>query len=63
VPEADIRAAMRGIIIEERVVAEGAAATAVAALLGERAGAKDAQTVAVVLSGANVDAEKLRAII
>ena len=65
VRETDIRAAMRGILIEERIVAEGAAATAVAAVLAGRVGTMDGprQTVAVVLSGANVDAEQLRAVI
>jgi threonine dehydratase len=65
VAEAEVRTAMRSIAIEERVIVEGAAATAVAALLGGRIGktAAGSQTVAVVLSGANVDAEKLREII
>lgn len=64
-PEHDIRAAMRAIAIEERLIVEGAAATAVAAVHAGRVGAKEPlpQTVAVVLSGANVDADKLRAII
>ena len=63
VPEEDIRAAMRGITIEERLVAEGAAAAAVAALLGGHVKPGKTQTTAVVLSGANVDAAQLRAII
>jgi threonine dehydratase len=63
VPEEDIRAAMRGIAIEERLVAEGAAAAAVAALLGGHVKPVKTQTTAIVLSGANVDAAKLRAII
>ncbi len=65
VPESGIRAAMRGVAIEERVLAEGAAATAVAAVLGGHLTANEPvpQTVAVVLSGANIGAEALRAII
>ena len=64
VAEAEIRSAMSSIAIEERVIAEGAAATAVAAVLGGRIGREAAgQTIAVVLSGANVDPAKLREII
>jgi threonine dehydratase len=56
-PEAAIAAAIRVLFEEERVVAEGAGATAVAALLGGLpvAGRK----VAVVVSGSNIDAELL----
>ena len=65
VREDDIRSAIRGILAEERLVVEGAAATAVAAVL--RADAKGvlmtARKIAVVLSGANIDPETLRAII
>jgi threonine dehydratase len=65
VSEDEIRAAMRAIAIEERLIVEGAAATAVAAVYAGRVGTKKPlpQTVAVVLSGANVDPDKLRAII
>jgi threonine dehydratase len=65
VSEAAIRTAMRDVIIEERVLAEGAAAVAVAAVLGGHltAGKGFPETVAVVLSGANVGADQLRAII
>jgi threonine dehydratase len=53
VDEASIARAMRSLILEDRLVAEGAAATAIAALdrldlAGRRVG--------VVLSGRNVDA-------
>jgi threonine dehydratase len=56
-PEAAVADAMRGLFEEERVVAEGAGATAVAALLGGLwvRGRK----VAVVVSGSNVDAALL----
>ena len=64
VPEDEIRAAIRGLAIEERLIAEGAAATAIAAL---RTGAAEprltGQRIAAVLSGANIDPETLRAII
>jgi threonine dehydratase len=64
VSEDEIRAAIQGLAIEERLIAEGAAATAVGAL---RAGRIDAgqpgQRIAIVLSGANIDPETLRGII
>lgn len=62
VAETEIRAAMRGIIERERLVAEGAAAVSVAALLSgriETAGRR----VAIVLSGANVDSDVIREIL
>lgn len=65
VPEDAIRMAIRGIASEERLVAEGAAAAGVAAILGRRfkgvTGGR--QRVAVVLSGANIDPATLRGII
>ena len=53
-PESAVADAIRGLFEEERVIAEGAGATAVAALLAglEVAGRR----VAVVVSGANIDA-------
>jgi threonine dehydratase len=71
VSEEEIRAAIRGVAIEERLIAEGAAATGVAALLARVRGAPQrsgvlsdlGQRVAVVLTGANIDPETLRAII
>jgi threonine dehydratase len=65
VSEDEIRSAIRGMLNEERLVVEGAAATAVAAVLsgGLKGRAPRAQRVAVVLSGANIDPETLRAII
>jgi threonine dehydratase len=55
VPEPDIAAAMRDLILKERLVAEGAAATAVAAIVS---GGLDlsGRHVGVILSGRNVDA-------
>jgi threonine dehydratase len=65
VREDDIRAGIRGMLAEERLVVEGAAAAAVAAVLALRlkAGPGKASRIAVVLSGANIDPETLRAII
>jgi threonine dehydratase len=61
VGEADLRAAMAGLVMHERLIAEGAGAAGVAALL---AGGIDAGTrerrVAIVLSGANVDRDVLQ---
>lgn len=62
VSETEIGAAIRGIATEERLIAEGAAAAAVAAVFSRRLTGHP-QRIAVVLSGANIDPEKLRAII
>ena len=56
-PESAIADAIRGLFEEERVIAEGAGATAVAALLAGLPVAH--RKVAVVVSGANIDAELL----
>ncbi len=60
-PEAAIADAIRGLFEQERVIAEGAGATAVAALLAGLpvAGRK----VAVVVSGSNIDAELLAGVL
>jgi threonine dehydratase len=57
VPEAAIADAIRGLFEEERVIAEGAGATAAAALLSGRPMA--GRRVAVVVSGSNIDAARL----
>jgi len=62
IPEPEIAAAMKGMVAEERLVAEGAAAAAVAAVLSGRAGVAG-RRVAVVLSGGNVDPEKLKTLL
>ena len=62
VTEEQIASAVAKLVAEERVIAEGAAATAVAAVLGGRlpiAGRR----VAVILSGANIDPHTLRRLI
>jgi len=56
--EDTLRRAIRALLAEERLVAEGAAAVGVAALLGGRVEATG-RKVAVVVSGANIDREKL----
>lgn len=62
VSEPALEDAIHGIAREERLIAEGAGATGVAALL--EGGAVDAgQQVAVILSGANIDITTLAAIL
>jgi threonine dehydratase len=58
VEEADLRKALAGILIREHLIAEGAAAAGVAAVTG---GTLDlsGRSVAVVLTGANIDAANL----
>lgn len=62
VDETELRAAMRGIIERERLVAEGAGAAGVAALLAGKIDAAG-RHVAIVLSGANVDSGVIREIL
>ena len=68
VSEDEVRAAIRGVAVEERLIVEGSAATGVAAVLSRGTAGSGSlkalgQRVAVVLTGANIDPEKLRAII
>lgn len=58
VSEQEIRAAIAGLFREERLLAEGAAATGVAAVLFQKIDTRDRPT-AIVLSGANIDPETL----
>jgi threonine dehydratase len=58
VSEAEVAAAIVGLVEQEHLIAEGAGAAAVAALIGRRVGLGD-QHVAAILSGANVDRAKL----
>jgi len=62
VTEDQLRQAIAGIVREERLVAEGAGATAVAALMGPGAQI-EGRRIAVVLSGGNIDPEMLAALI
>jgi threonine dehydratase len=62
VGEADLVAAIRGLLCEEHLVAEGAGATGVAALLAGRVSGKG-RPIAVVISGANIDASRLAGIL
>ena len=60
--EEAIRDAMRGLAIEEKLVTEGAGATAVAALLSGDVGLPSGR-VAVVVSGGNVDPDTLKSVL
>jgi threonine dehydratase len=62
VSEDEITAAIRGVIIREKLVAEGAGAAGVAALLAGKVDARS-HCIAVVLSGGNIDADVLRTLI
>ncbi|HEX2209297.1 MAG TPA: threonine/serine dehydratase [Longimicrobium sp.] len=62
VAEAAVRRTMRRLYMEEGIVAEGSAAVGVAALLEGVVGA-DGGPAAVVLTGSNVDADRLAAIL
>jgi threonine dehydratase len=56
--EADVRTALAGILTREHLIAEGAAAAGVAALLSRKLEV-GRQRVAVILTGANIDAATL----
>jgi threonine dehydratase len=60
-PERAIEAAVRDLAAHEHLIAEGAGATAVAALLDGLG--VSGRRVAVVVSGSNIDAARLAALI
>jgi threonine dehydratase len=62
VSEAELGEAMRGVVREERLVVEGAGAAGVAAVLAGKV-ACAGQTVAIVLSGANIDLPALAGVL
>ena len=62
VSEQDLRTAIRGLLAEDHLVAEGAGAAGVAAVASGRADINGRRT-AVVLSGANIDLAKLMSVI
>jgi threonine dehydratase len=59
VTEDDIAGAMRLLLTEAKLVAEGAGAAAIAALLAGRAQAARGARVAAIVSGGNVDTDRL----
>ncbi len=62
VGEPELREAIRGLVRYEHLVAEGAGAVGVAAVAAGRVPAR-ARTTAVIVSGANIDIDKLAGII
>ena len=62
VSEGELRQAIAGVAARERLIAEGAAAAAVACVMFREIDAR-ARTIAVVLSGANIDLDLLKTII
>ena len=60
VPEAAVRRSVREVLDREAMVIEGAAAAAVAAVVEGRVRAK---RMCVVLTGSNIDPERLRALV
>jgi threonine dehydratase len=62
VDEPELAAAMRGVVLQERLIAEGAGAVGVAAVLSGKLDVRG-RRVALVLSGANIDPDKLASII
>jgi threonine dehydratase len=58
VSEADLAAAIAGLVDAEHLIAEGAGAAATAALIGKRVDVRD-RRVAVIVSGANIDRARL----
>jgi threonine dehydratase len=59
VSEGQLQAAIAGVAVHERLIAEGAGAAGVAGVLAGRLDVRD-RRVAVVLSGANIDSEILQ---
>jgi threonine dehydratase len=62
VSEADVAAAIVGLVETEHVIAEGAGAAATAALLGRRVDVSG-RDVGVVVSGANIDRARLQSLL
>jgi len=62
VTEDDLTAAIAGLVEHEHLVAEGAGAAAVAALVGRRAEARG-RRVAAIVSGSNIDRARLAALL
>ena len=58
VQEAELERALAGVVVNEHLIVEGAAAAGPAAVTGERLDLKG-QRVAVILTGANIDRERL----
>jgi len=61
VDEPDVRSALAGVVTNEHLVIEGAAATGPAAILGGKLELKG--NVAVILTGGNIDTSRLAEIL
>jgi threonine dehydratase len=61
VPEEALRQALRGLVHHEHLIAEGAGAVGVAAILASRI--TRGQRTAVIISGANIDTDRLVAVL
>ncbi len=62
VSEDELVAGLRGLVAHEHLIAEGAGVAAIAAVLAAKVGARG-RTTAAILSGANIDAERLTGIL
>jgi threonine dehydratase len=62
VSEADLAAAIVGLVEAEHLIAEGAGAAATAALIGQRVDVRD-RRVGVIVSGGNIDRARLAALL
>jgi len=62
VTEAELSAAIAGLVEHEHLVAEGAGAAAVAALIGGRVGSR-AGRIAAIVSGSNIDRARLASLL
>ena len=62
VSEADLAAAIAGLVEAEHVIAEGAGAAATAAIIGKRIEVRD-RHVALIVSGGNIDRAKLASLL
>jgi threonine dehydratase len=62
VSEPELAAAIAGLAVEERLIAEGAGATSVAAVAANKI-TEHGRRIAVVVSGANIDLEKFKGLI
>jgi threonine dehydratase len=62
VSEDDLKRAIRGLAAEEHVIAEGAGATATAAVIAHKA-VKRGQRAVVMLTGGNIDLAKFARIV
>ncbi|KKK81245.1 hypothetical protein LCGC14_2815450, partial [marine sediment metagenome] len=63
VSDDEIRAAMKTLVLEEKIVAEPAGAASFAALLSDKIAFENGQNIVCILSGSNVDDDLLKSVI